>query len=460
MVVPNLRVEALACDLDLVLTLGPQQLLAGLLAALDPEGAVLFLQLRERAGELVEVGLAGGLDGDRQGRLRVLDGRHRQGRLLARERVAGDGVGQLGHGPDLTGADLVDRLLLGALDVEDLRDALVLALLRVPDGVVRLDAARPHAEVGESTHEGVGRGLEDLRHQRAVRVGCDLDLVTAVVGGLDRRLLERRGQVADDGVEHGAHAHVLVGRGHHHRRQHGVLDALVEAQLQLLVADGLALEELHEHVVVGVGRGLEQLLAAAGHLVDHVLGDGHFLALAVLVAIGLAVDEVHVAGEGLALADGDLDGRDLAAELVAQGVEGGHGVGVLALAAGDDEDGRGVGRARQAHGRLGAGLDAAGGVDGDERAISRREAADDLPHEVRVAWRVDERDVAAVTIEGVGRERERQLALLLLGLEVERGGAVVDTAHAVDDAGLVEQVLGDGGLSGPCMSGQDDVAES
>ena len=323
-----------------------------------------------------------------------------------------------------------------------------------------LDAAGPDAEVGEATDERVGRGLEDLRQQRTIGIGCDLDLVAAVVGGLHRRLLERRGQVADDGIEHGRHADVAVGRGHHHRRQHGVLDALVQAQLELLVADLLALEELHQHLVVGVSRGLEQLLAAGRDLVGQGLGDGHLRALAVLVGVGLAVDQVDVAFEGVGLADGQLERCDLAAELGAQRVERAGGIGVLALTAGDDEDGRRVAGAREAHGVLGAGLDAAGGIHGDQRAISRGEAADDLPHEVRVTGCVDERDVAAVAIEGVGRERERDLTLLLLRLEVEGGRAVVDGTHAVDDAGLVQQVLGDGGLSGPCMSGQYNVAES
>ena len=85
---------------------------------------------------------------------------------------------------------------------------------------------------------------------------------------------------------------------------------------------------------------------------------------------------------------------------------------------------------------------------------------DDLAHEVRVAGRVDEGDVAAVTVEGVGGQRQRQLALLLLRLEVQAGGAVVHAAHAADDTGLVEQVLRDGRLAGAGVTGHDDVAKS
>ena len=58
------------------------------------------------------------------------------------------------------------------------------------------------------------------------------------------------------------------------------------------------------------------------------------------------MDEVDVAAEGVGLADGELERRDLVAEGVAEGVEDGRRVGVLAVALVDDEEGRGPVRAR------------------------------------------------------------------------------------------------------------------
>ena len=108
-----------------------------------------------------------------------------------------------------------------------------------------------------------------------------------------------------------------------------------------------------------------------------------------LVQPGPAVDHVDGAREGLTLADGHLERRDLVAELRAQRVNGPHRVGALTVAVGDHED-RGL---RQGTAESDGGLRArlgAGRVHGDERRVDRREALDDLAHEVGVAGGVDD----------------------------------------------------------------------
>ena len=151
---------------------------------------------------------------------------------------------------------------------------------------------------------------------------------------------------------------------------------------------------------------------------------------------GLAMDEVDVAAERLGRADRELERRDLVAEGRAQRVERGGRVGVLAVALVDEEAGRGPGRAAQRDRLLEAGLDAGRGVHHEERAVGRGEALDDLGDEVRVAGRVDERDPRPVALERPDREAQRLAPLLLLGLEVEVGRPVVDAAEPRDRAGL------------------------
>ena len=115
-------------------------------------------------------------------------------------------------------------------------------------------------------------------------------------------------------------------------------DALVEARLELRVADLLALEVLGQDVVVGLGGRLQELVAAARDLVGQVGRDRRLGLLAALsTRPGLAVNEVDVAAERLGLADRHLQWRDLGAELRAQGVQRGRRVRVLALALGDHE---------------------------------------------------------------------------------------------------------------------------
>ena len=104
-------------------------------------------------------------------------------------------------------------------------------------------------------------------------------------------------------------------------------------------------------------------------------------------------------------------------------------------------------------------LDAARRVHREQRGVGGGEALDDLAREVGVAGRVDERDLVAAVVERGDASEERQLALLLLGLEVEHRCPVVDSAQPVDGAGGVEQVLGEGGLAGAGVTGEHDVTE-
>ena len=85
--------------------------------------------------------------------------------------------------------------------------------------------------------------------------------------------------------------------------------------------------------------------------------------------------------------------------------------------------------AAERDGLLEARLDAARGVDDEDRAVGGREALDDVGDEVRVAGRVDQRDPRAVRLERADREAQRLAPLLLLGLEVEMGRPVVDLAR-------------------------------
>ena len=184
-----------------------------------------------------------------------------QAQLARRERVAGLGHAQLGHGADLAGAQLGGRLLLLAVEVEQLADALVLALGRVERAALALERPGQHAQVGQPADERVGRGLEHADQQLAAR-GLHGDDLAGLVGGGVRALLLGRREVADDRVEERAEADALGGRGDQHRRQDRLAHALVEARVQLGVGDVLLAEVLLEHGVVGLGRGLEQLVAA------------------------------------------------------------------------------------------------------------------------------------------------------------------------------------------------------
>ena len=64
-----------------------------------------------------------------------------------------------------------------------------------------------------------------------------------------------------------------------------------------------------------------------------------------------------------------------------------------------------------------------------------------------------------VVVERGDRQRQRQLALLLLGLEVEAAVPSSTLPESGDGTGGVEQVLGERGLAGVGVTGEDDVAQ-
>ena len=200
-----------------------------------------------------------------------------------RERVAGLGHGQLRDRADLARLELADRLLVLAVEEQQLADPLVLAARRVPDVALAVDGPGEDAEIRQPPDVRVRGGLEDADEERPGRVRADLDLRAGLrVAGRDRRLLAGGRQVADERVEQAPHADALGRAADEHGREDGFADALVEAGVQLGVGDLLALEVLRQDVVVRLGRGLQQLVAATGDLVGHRGGD---LRLDLLVAL-------------------------------------------------------------------------------------------------------------------------------------------------------------------------------
>ena len=162
-----------------------------------------------------------------------------------------------------------------------------------------------------------------------------------------------------------------------------------------------------EHVVVGLGGGLEQLVAPARDLVGELGRDRDLDLACPLEPVRLAMDEVDVAAERLRGADREVERRDLVAERGPQRVERGRRVRVLAVALVEHEAGRRSVSTGQRDRRLEAGLDAARGVHDDQRGVGGVEALDHLGHEVGVAGRVDEGDLVLAVLERGDRQAQR-----------------------------------------------------
>ena len=238
--------------------------------------------------------------------------------------------------------------------------------------------------------------------------------------------------------------------------------ALRIAALRRRDVDRLLVEVALHQLVVVLGDGLEQVRCAprgrrpcrsAGISLD--LG---LLAEVVLVDDRLLLDEVDDALEVALGADRKLDRDGVRAEAVDHRLDALVEVRADAVHLVDVGDARDAVLVGLAPDGLGLRLDAGDRVEQRDRAVEHAQRALDLDGEVDVARRVD--DVDAVVAPGGGGRggRDRDAALLLLLHPVHHGGALVDLAHLVGAAGVVEDALGRRRLAGVDVRHDADVA--
>jgi hypothetical protein len=417
-----------------------------------PQGQVLGLGARQAGGQLLLV--AAGLGRDRDRQQRVGHGRRRQRDrvVLGAQRVAGGGVGQLGHRTDVAGDHLVGRLLRLAADGQQVADPLVLALGRVEHRGVGQEGAGHHPEQVHPPHVRVGDGLEHVGGQRAGRVGA-APLHRRALGGGGERLGAHLQQLRDADV---------AGRGPgQHREQAAGSHRLLQVGDQVGGGDLLAAEvAVHQGLVLGLlDDRLDQLLAQAGGGLLQVGGDVALGALAALVGERAARQQPDQAAEVVLLADRQVQRRAALAEGALDAVQGAGERRPVAVELVDEE------RPRQAellgHGPhdLGLGLHPLHGADHEQHRVGGRQGGPHVADEVGVAGRVQQVDLEAVVLHRRHRQRHRDLLAGLLRLEVGHGGAVLHPADPVGRAGGVQHRLDQGGLAGAPVTHDQDVAD-
>ena len=277
----------------------------------------------------------------------------------------------------------------------------------------------------------------------------------------DRRHLERRGQQLDDRVEQRLHALVLE-RGAAEDRGHlGVEAGPVQRLGDPLVRDlFLGQVGLHQLVVV-VGAGLDQLGAVFLGLLLEIVGDLDRLVVGTELVgpdQALHLDQVDDAFEVVLAADRQLDRQRVGAEPVLHRLHRVEEVGAGAVHLVDVGEARHAVLVGLAPDGLRLRLDAGDGVEDGDRAVEHAQAALDLDREVDVAGRVDDVDPVVLPLAGGRGGGDRDPALLLLLHPVHDRGALVDLAHLVGAAGVVEDALGRRRLTGVDVRHDPDVA--
>ena len=124
----------------------------------------------------------------------------------------------------------------------------------------------------------------------------------------------------------------------------------------------------------------------------------------------------------------------------------------------DERDARHVVAVSLAPDGLALRLDAGDGVEHGDGTVEHAQAALHLDGEVDVARGVDDVDAMVTPEAGGGGGGDGDSPLLLLLHPVHRGGALVDLADLVVDAGIEKDALGRGGFARVDMRHDPDVS--
>ena len=418
----------------------------------DGEGGILLVQLVQAGAQLFDLLLGLGGDsaliaGGSKGQRRELD----VGLGLA-QGVAGLDLVHLADGTDIAAADLLGLLALLALHGVQTAQLFGVAGGHVVQGHIAGDLAADDLDHGVLAVL-VGDGLEHESGGGAVGIVSDLDGVSVVVlGSLGGHVGGHGNQIHD-----GLHQHVNAYTGDGGAAQHGADSTLADADLQTLghILGGQlhGLEELLHQLLVGAGGGFHQLGAQGLHLVGHVGGDGA-LALGV---VSLVVQQVNDDGDGLVgVSLGGNDGCDGGAELALDSLDAAGVVGVSLLHA-VDEHHAGL-LAQHLPSTLHTDGQAVLGVTHDDGALGGADSAHGLTGEIEVAGGVHHVDLLTLIHDGSKGQRDRDLALDLLGVVVTGGVAVSGLAQTVNTLGHVQHLLHQRGLAGAAVAQQGNIA--
>jgi hypothetical protein len=282
------------------------------------------------------------------------------------------------------------------------------------------------------------------------------------------RILKASAENLASSEEHRLDALVLERRAAQHDADLDAARTLAQAGLDLFDRELAGLEVLVHEVVVGFGRGLDQLLAPFLASSLHGRRDLAVLELhafgAVVPVDRLHLDEVDDTFEVVFGADRQLQRHGIAAQAGLDLLDAAQEVGAGAVHLVDERKPRHRVLVHLAPDRFGLGLHAGDGAEHGTGAVEHLEAALDFDGEVDVSRGVD--DVEAVLGELVfhslperrgGSRGDRDAALLLLLHVIHDGGAVMHFADLVRNAGVEKDALGRRRLAGVDVRRDTDV---
>jgi len=312
--------------------------------------------------------------------------------------------------------------------------------------------------------------LEDQAAEGFVRIGMPLDGFFRVLHIVtdDGGHVHRRREIVDHAVDQSLHAHIFQRRSGEHGVQLEADGGGAEGVAQFLLGGFLGVEIFLHQVVICFGDFFDEIVPPFFVSLFFLGRNGLFedaLAAILVVADGVIQgdppDQVDHPLEGVALADGNLHGHGRCAQALADGVEAEIEVRADLVHLVDEADARNVVLGGLPPDGFGLGFDPFLAVEHGDRAVEHAQGSLDLGGKIDVTGRVDQVDGIALAVAvpraGGGGGIDGDAAFLLFLVEVHDGGSLVDLAHLVDFAGVVEDALRDGGFARVDVGGNSDV---
>ncbi len=186
----------------------------------DAKRRVLGHQLGQRDAELFLIRLRLRLDSDLDHRIGEFHLFQDHRLLRIAQRIAGAHFLEARQRHDVAGKGFLDVLAIVRMHQQHAADALLAFLGRIDHAGAAGERAGIDAAEGDGADEGIVHDLEGEQRQRRIILRLAND-VFAVVGidAVDRRHVERRRQIIDDGIEQRLHALVLEGGAAEHRKE-------------------------------------------------------------------------------------------------------------------------------------------------------------------------------------------------------------------------------------------------
>ena len=479
--VSNLRLTNVSLNLELTLHTvnGDVQVqlthttnfgLTGFFVQRNGEGGVLSGKLLDSGGQLFLVTLALGLDSHEDHGLR--EGHRFENNRVCRvaQGVTSGGVLQADCRVNVTCGDLLNRVLLVGVHLEELTDALLLTLGGVQNLLALSCGTGVHAGVGQLTVEGMSCDLE-CQCCEGLLSGCLTGQLLFLVGGVGAdnvRNVQRGGQVIDHSVQHGLNTAVLECRTTENGECLACDHELTDTSLNL--GDGqLALFEvlLHE-LFAGLGDSLNQLGAVLFSLLNQVSGDvlnlvggthGHVTLGVAGPYVCLHFEQVNDTDEVALSTDGELNNQRASAQAVNDGLNGEVEVRTHLVHLVDEADTGDVVLVSLTPNGLRLGLNTFLAVEHSNSAVEDAQGALNLNGEVDVTGGVDDVDLVVLPEAGGCCGGNGNTSLLLLSHPVHSGSAVVGLTDLVVNTGVEQNALSGGGLTGVDVRHNTDVAD-